>query len=112
MRRRGPRRRRTSPCRAAWTAGPSSSITSDAPAPDSSSPRAVEHFDTTSQVDGVIPNTLVEAGEKRHLRADGSGHRPAGNLAGQPIMEDVDLFVVFGQRVCVRYTIAVRIGGD
>src|ERR1700723_933890 len=109
MRRRKPRRRRTSPCPEAWTAGPRSSITSDPPTLDSSSLGAVEHFDAASQVDGVIPNALVESGEKRHLRADGTGHRPGGNLAGQPVMEDVDLFVVFGQRVGVRGAIAVRV---
>ena len=55
---------------------------------------------------------LVEARQKRHLCADGRGHRPGGNLPGQPVVEDVDLFVVLGERVGVGRAIPVGVGCD
>ena len=56
----------------------------------------VQHLDAASEVDRVVTDSLVEPSQERDLRADGCGHRPGGNLTRQPIVQDVDLLVVFG----------------
>ena len=57
----------------------------------------------------MVTQPLVEASDKRDLSADGGGHRLSSYFAGQPIMEDVDLLVVFGEPTCSRGPVGVCI---
>ena len=71
----------------------------------------MQHLDTAGQVDGVIAQPLVEAGQERDLRTDGGRHRLGCDLPGEPLVQDVDLFVSFGQVVRFGGAVAVGIGG-
>ncbi len=71
----------------------------------------MQHLDTAGQVDGMIAQTLVKAGQERDLRTDGRGHRLGRDLPGEPLVQDVDLLVRFGEVVRFGGAVAVGIGG-
>ena len=67
---------------------------SDAVSPHS--PR-LQHFDPAGQIDGMIAQAFVEPGQQGDLGANGGGDRLGGDFFRQPLMENVDLLVVFMQ---------------